>query len=706
MPTQELTIDYKAFTGSDDNFENLRTAVEKISTASKAQFEEIKKEKWYTRTFDLVTFSKKNEKRLSGQIESLAQAQQILMEIMVKLSEKDEKISEFTALSFEKIKRLSQNDIDIMNQLKRLEAKYLWGITKSHDLSKLEEFEKQVLSGSLFYLMEQMDSVSSHQREYANSLLNYLDVNAAVSKLEDSIGKVESIKSRKNILQSCMEYLFLNNMTITTIDEQKTFIDFFELGNRSLNELKNQVLKLYNLRGPQGFIDQYSIPMTYKVEDSFLIDFSTMTEEEDFDDLLEDATPIVKEDFIISSILKIDQNEVITIEHKNVHIRSFIDCKGSLVFDHCNIYYNASSLSDEISLGENASLQITNSKIECLGFDETFFIKGEYGNRIAISSSIFIDCSNFLNCNLVQLVTMEDSELINCGDNFIEVTLAENANFLMNRCYIEEKNIAAFNLNEYGMYNLIKVDNYNDSNAVFNECTILEKDSFKFYGTEDTDIDKNSVVYFKLINGTISNCSFTGASRCITTDGEILNCDFTNCEQIINNFGFLTRGTVKLIDNCTFTACSSICKLDEKSKLTSCRFIDCFGNLIQTTFSGGAEISLCEFTNIKESEMTWRDKASIEFDRGDHHSSENLIHLCMFNGVHLDKHYLIAPTTGRKKPEGTVVTVRDCSFSNCTTNRVDKEIINLHTKYDTIFKKDMSFDAVEIINCKGLESIK
>ena len=702
MSTQELSVDYNVFTDSDDNFGNLKMAVEKISSASKAQFEEIKKEKWYTRTFDMVTFSNKNEIRLSGQIESLAQAQQILMEILVKLSEKDEKISELTALSFEKIKRLSQNDLDIMNHLKNLEAKYLWGITKGHDLSDLEDFEKQVLSGCLIYLMERMDSVSSFQQEYANNLLNYLDVNASISRLEDSIGKIESIKCRKKILQSCMEYLFLNNMAIEKIDEQKTFIDFFELGNRSLGELKDQVLKLYNLRGPQGFIDQYSIPLTFKIDDSFYIDFNEITEEQATEEIQKNVSPIAREDFTISSIMKIEQGEVLRIEHKNVHIRSFIDCKGTVIFDHCLIYYNTSSSSDEISLGKNATLKISNSKIHCLGFDETFFIQGENGNTVTISNSVFEDCSNFLKCSEAQIVTVENSELINCCNNFIEISLAENANFYMNRCYIEEKNIAAFNLNEYGRYDLIKVENHLDSNAVFSDCTINEEDCFKFYGTEDTN--RNIMTYFDLVNGTISNCSFKGASHCIKTYGEILNCDFINCERVINKSSIF-NGAVKLIDNCTFTDCTNICKLDENSKLTSSRFIDCSGILIETSFSGGAEISHCEFKNIQEGEMTWIDLASLIFKRDGHFSSENLLYRCVFNGVHLDNRFLIN-SSALKKPEGVVVIVRDCSFSDCTTNRNDKEIINLYTQYDTLFKKNVSFDAVEIVNCKGLESIK
>ena len=78
---ERVEVDFLTYKNSDTGFEDLKLAVAKLTTASEEQFEQIKKEKWYNRVWDMVTFSKKNEKRLAQQIGNLAQAQIILMEM-------------------------------------------------------------------------------------------------------------------------------------------------------------------------------------------------------------------------------------------------------------------------------------------------------------------------------------------------------------------------------------------------------------------------------------------------------------------------------------------------------------------------------------------------------------------------------------------------------------------------------------------------
>ena len=80
-----LKIETENFVDNVENRDMLVEAIKRISNASEAQFEEIKKEKWYNRLFDLVTFSKKGEKRLAQQITTVAQTQQILIEILLRL---------------------------------------------------------------------------------------------------------------------------------------------------------------------------------------------------------------------------------------------------------------------------------------------------------------------------------------------------------------------------------------------------------------------------------------------------------------------------------------------------------------------------------------------------------------------------------------------------------------------------------------------
>lgn len=59
--TATLQLDTDMHLQTQD-YDAIQTAIQQLTTVSQGQFEEIKKEKWYHRVFDLVTFSQKGKK--------------------------------------------------------------------------------------------------------------------------------------------------------------------------------------------------------------------------------------------------------------------------------------------------------------------------------------------------------------------------------------------------------------------------------------------------------------------------------------------------------------------------------------------------------------------------------------------------------------------------------------------------------------------
>ena len=66
--------------------DELEKAIHTMSVCSEEEFTKIKDEPWFTRVFDLVTFSQKGKMRVAEQISKLSQAQQILVELILRLS--------------------------------------------------------------------------------------------------------------------------------------------------------------------------------------------------------------------------------------------------------------------------------------------------------------------------------------------------------------------------------------------------------------------------------------------------------------------------------------------------------------------------------------------------------------------------------------------------------------------------------------------
>lgn len=197
MIKEMIQIDYDYYESDENNFQDLKEAVSKLTGSTEKQFEEIKKEKWFNRVFDMITFSKKNEKRMSGQIGNLVQAQQLLMEILLRLSNRDRKISDFVTESFEKIEKLSKHDIELAKKVKQLENTYILGIGKQTDISDLSDTNKQVLGGMFNSMMNKFEEITEEQQNYANKILKYLGVEVQQIDLIKSIDSIDSIDSKK-----------------------------------------------------------------------------------------------------------------------------------------------------------------------------------------------------------------------------------------------------------------------------------------------------------------------------------------------------------------------------------------------------------------------------------------------------------------------------------------------------------------------------
>ena len=274
MAQQELILDYEYYNEEQCSFDDLKDASKKLTTVTEAQFEEIRNEKWFTRVFNMITFSKNNEKRMANQVQNLSQAQGLFIEILVRLSERDTRISELVSESFDKIEKLSKNDVMLAKRVHQLEKKSILGITKETDIEDLSETEREILGGLFYDLMQRFDDVSETQRNYANSVLNYLDVEAQQIHMSESINSINNINKKKKILTCCLEYSFLNQLNFNFPVEIEGLVDEFDFGNKTIREIKSNIQALYNLRGVGGFIDRYG---NYdEITESFYTDIPTL----------------------------------------------------------------------------------------------------------------------------------------------------------------------------------------------------------------------------------------------------------------------------------------------------------------------------------------------------------------------------------------------------------------------------------------------
>lgn len=279
MAAVELTVDTSKI--SKTTIDDVKLALERLSKASEDQFQEIKNETWYIRLWDLVTFSKKNEIRLAEQISTLAQAQEVLGNILIVLSVQTQEISDLVREHADDIERLYSNDTYLLQRLKDLENE-VYGYSEAIKVSELSPHNKAMLNSCIYYLSLKFAQASSaDQRAYAGAIFSLANDGARTmgadyteEVLTKNLPKVEPLGARKRILRCCFEYIFLyrRNEDDFEGDICKDIVAKSDAGPQMVKETERVVVEDMNLIGAERIIKNYENPTVSSVSDTFTID--------------------------------------------------------------------------------------------------------------------------------------------------------------------------------------------------------------------------------------------------------------------------------------------------------------------------------------------------------------------------------------------------------------------------------------------------
>ena len=671
-----------------EDIDSVALAIKKISTSSENQFNELKKERWFNRLFNMITFSNKKNIRLAEQISTLAQAQEILVRILLLLSEKSLEISELVKNNTKDIEKLGENDIYLLNRIKKLEDK-VFGIKREIKLENLSLQAKEILSTCLKELSTLFDYTNDNQKLYVNFILNLLNAGRIeYDNLEFAINELDSNNEKTQILISCLEYIYLknNNFNILKTNYQiLNFIEMFYFSEKKIDEIKNQVERDSNF---DGIIFRYGNDYNEDFDDAFLLDF--------IDDIEE--IKLEKEDLYIDSMFNIKEGEIYVIENKNIHISSMINCAGTLEIRNCTLYYNETlnnevkKIFNKINLGNNSILKVENSTVICKNYDKEFFIKGEdlKKSNIYLKNTIFIDCLNCINSDVIN-VNIKNCNFKNSIRDFFKINVY--GDFLMKDCSIIQEKLPDFKIpiKEYTHNNevLFYISNSSKKSAIFtnNKVDIYFYDNERQYSQLITSnySNRNLIVKNSIFNNHLEN----KFSLKITAE-YLDNCAFYSLSNILKT---------ENINSCFFENCSFICQEKNSNLLyiKNTEFRNCSDSLFPSTRDYINEYSLHPsyyhnkiiFENCKFSGNGLIKENFIELG----HSSQ--IKNCKFSNISM-KNFLISISIDEK----SLILIQNCIFKNCTTERKDKEIIKKYESMQRVIKGELIYKIAEIKDCQ------
>lgn len=673
---------------SEKDFAFIEQAVQQLTQATQEQFEQIKKEKWFTRLFDMLTFSQKGKTRTAEQISSLAQAQDLLFRILVKLSETDGQVADLVRTSMEDIQRLAGQNVKLLRYIQALENNML-GIREADDISKLSELEKQILCESLNRAMGLFKSRTAEQQDYANRVLTYLHEPARIRDLDKALERCAE-DSRRKILACIMEYMYLFDRSLDFSPECQEFIEEFNIGQKTIQDIKGRIKDTVSLRGEQGLMARFPLEELPPIEEEFFLDF-TDVEPEVEDEAYE---PTEWEEITLSGIMGIAEGERKVFREKIIHFTAKMNCEGALDFDRCVILYGEQAGVGEIIISSRSSITMTGCVVRNFSYTDKFpFIHGTYRNgKIRITSCKLINCCGFIGGS--EDLAIENSSLINPMEAFIKNT----NNLKISGCDIsfpgrpaffpEDKSLSA---NSIACSTLEMSDCAVKAEAGLNDHERKTPGDLIGFATIGITALAYGIMtggdsyFLRPSSGQITHCSFSNMGR-ISWGADISFSTFDRCEDI-------SAGSVNM-QQCRFDSCTSVAEGD-KVRLKYCQFNDCSGGLIHG--HSGSEIRLCEFNN-------WTGRAGIDmlyFKQDDSKASGCYVQDCIFNGINAGDS-LVIKGRASKHTKNEVLRVKDCRFTNWKTERPSGQLINSQSTYYGAFRKEKQQKIVFAYNCSGL----
>ena len=128
----------------------LQNAAAEVFSEEERNLSEMQKKAWYKRLFELLTFSRKNEKALAQSVASLAKLQEIVVKALLVLSVQNTElsddirgISESNRLLSEQVNRIAQTQYKLAGHL----IEWEYGGKRELLISELKEYKKTAVIG-------------------------------------------------------------------------------------------------------------------------------------------------------------------------------------------------------------------------------------------------------------------------------------------------------------------------------------------------------------------------------------------------------------------------------------------------------------------------------------------------------------------------------------------------------------------------------
>jgi len=682
-------IDLLSVNREEFTLDDVKEAIEQIFVNQVEDFYSLKGEKWYKHLLNAVTFGSDRKKKIINDIRSLSALQALFMKVYCEnYKDQDKQLND-----------LVSSLMKTNNTVKKLYMSCVVGVKPQARLDSLSDVDQNILLQMIAYYKSENGKERDFQ-QYRASISKNLGIGLPEGSLDPKQLEKVAGTSAKVIFRCLMEMRSID-ATDTLPGYIEDAVDDLTISNNSKLSIESEVIREVESFGSDYLLIKYSDDISDNIEDTLKdMDLVDKVADMGVETEVADNCEIEISDEIINTILQIKPDETKIFSNKRIHLNTFINCEGTIIFDRCILYYNENDCLGKIIFGVNGSIVIRNTLVICRGYCDKAFVTSDGNLKILFERSTFENCSNFLHACSASDFVMTKCMLHNCIGGFIDIIYCESNAKIISNHFIEDA-IIDFNLqNETYSDSVIRITHcQNDSTVLFEGNTIQETSSFKI------NFIKNPhsfwLVYFNSPDSIVRECTFNEISFPINATCFVRS-KFERCDRGIKISWHRTIDSI--IEDCVFINCTNV--IEDALKISNCLFDSCRDHLISGGFEGGLGIEYSQFINIQCTHFKEKayDSACITLYRSAKSNRKNSIRNCIFDGAKLDNRFLIM-ADGYEKPKGTVGDIQDCIFKNCATNRPSNKIIKEYMSYFNLFKQEKTVLANIISNCSGLDNV-
>ena len=667
-------------------------AANNICTDSQQDFQALKDTKWYKRLWNIITFSKDNEKKLARGVANLAKLQEIVMKallLLVNCNAETAEIAKQNSIILDELSKklvvTKKTQVGIIRELERIKS----GLATSLPFDELSGDTRLVVVNAIFALAESISEKTELGRAYVSAMMRAAHCTSSNIQSGINFDYMSDFKTKESqlVYSMAMEYIFL---TTGKFECNSEIVECISISKRNADAICTQIKRIVSILGEESLLIRFDNVEDYTFVAEDFVEWYVYEEESKTDDNVPEIEVLT-----INNMLHIANGETVTYQYKEIHLNSLINCFGVLQFDNCVIVYNENENSDEITLNDCAELHAINCVFRCKNIDDNYFITLADNCCVTFEKCVFVDCSYFLQAQKKgSTLSITESELINC-DAFLKCGYYASA-FRFSRSKISIDHIPAC------------VDEFTRNSLFDIACTDAVIEDVVVSSTAE-----DGPLLFKVENGKVINSSFEGVKGNVISATVVENCVFENCH---GQYGLISSRSYGIrecsIKSCFFEKCTTIIAASARTVITQCKFLCCAGNIICSLPGGtGIEISYCEFINCENSAtdkwqgMDISDPPATIRLRAEKGKIGSVIKKCVFDGVSINEGFLISPDVSGKV-SGYTIKITDCDFRNCSTKRRNGKIIKDYGHYYNLFDAKKIENAITVYNCRGLDNVK